>query len=116
MKRRTRPDAWTLDNALRVIRLWQDVGDIETVTKIILIQEHFFPRDISDPHRAALVSILDVIDRARLLERENGVGSFLNIHHPFVRASIEGPETSYEKLLLENAIQASTKRETFNLR
>jgi hypothetical protein len=90
-------------------------GDVDTATKITAIKQHLFPADSSDPHRAALDSILGVIDRARDFERENGVGSFLNIQHPFVRASIEGFENTYGKGMLENAAKASTSRELFNL-
>lgn len=116
MEQKVSPDAWTLDNALRVIRSWLEVGDIDTATKITAIRQHLFAADSSDPHRAALDSILGVINRARTFERENGAGSFLNIQHPFVRASIEGFDASYGKRMLENAVQASTKRELFNLR
>lgn len=115
MEQKVSSDAWTLKNVLRVIRSWLEVGDIDTAEKITAIQQHLFPADSSDPHRAALDSILAVMDRARNFERENGVGSFLNIQHPFVRASIEGFENSYGKGMLENAAKASTRRELLNL-
>lgn len=115
MERRINPDSWRLDNAVRVLRVWLDVGDIDTVRKMAALQAHLFPNKPSDPHRDALDCILGVIERALTFEKENGAGSFLNIDHPFVRASIEGRDNTYGISMLQNAVRASTQRKLFNV-
>lgn len=108
--RTSTPSASVRPDALKMIDIWYEAGDVEALRIYFDARRAAFLNEGSTSSRSMFALVEQDIAKLIEFERENGVGSFLKIDHPAVQRSIAGLNTLYNAASIANASNAQHKR------
>lgn len=107
------PADWHFDDAVRVLGVWWEIGDVNFLEKHLTIVKPAFDHSKRDDRRSIFKAIQQKVQAARAFELTHGKGSFLNVEHPYVQKALKGEAGFAPRLALKNAVRAKSERAHF---
>lgn len=107
------PADWHFDDAVRVLGVWWEIGDVSFLEKHLTIVKPAFDHSKRDDRRSFFEAIQQKVQAAKTFELTHGKGSFLNVEHPYVQKALKGEAVFASKIALENAARAMLERAQF---
>lgn len=104
---------WHLDDPLRVLGMWWQIGDLNFMQTHVFICKPAFDRTRRQEYITRFETVQNRIRAAVGFEQKHGESSFLNVDHPYIKAAIRGEAGRYSREQLAIAQRSKPERDRF---